>query len=288
MITTRLKGGLGNQMFQYATGLEISAKYNEPLKIDATGYDNERHVKSDTPRKYRLFAFTITGELATLEEALKARNPYGIFSRLFRVFIQKILRKYYIDYEPGYFTKKHLYVEGFFQSEKNFPNVWDRIRKEFTLKKELESAPFLEAKSKIDNVRSVSVHIRRGDYANHKETNSYFGTCDKGYYVQAIELMKSKVEHPIFYFFSDDMEWVKKEFGEANDFIFISNPALQDYEELILMSLCAYNIIANSSFSWWGAWLSSNPNKIVIAPKKWLNIVPDPQPNITPESWIRI
>lgn len=288
MILTRLKGGLGNQMFQYATGLEMATRYNEILKLDATGYDDERHVKSDTPRKYRLFPFAISGEVAPLDEVMKIRNPYGFFSRLVRAFSQKVLRKYHIDYEPDYFNKKRTYVEGFFQSEKNFSTVKDRIRQEFTLKKEYESPAFLDAKKMVAKKNSVSVHIRRGDYANHTLTNSYFGTCSKEYYLKAIAYISSKVENPTFYFFSDDIEWAKKEFGESSTYNYISNPALQDYEELILMSLCSHNILANSSFSWWSAWLNNNPSKIIIAPKKWLNVVPDPQPNIVPETWIRL
>ena len=88
--------------------------------------------------------------------------------------------------------------------------------------------------------------------------------------------------------FSDDIEWVKEEFGEGENFVFVSCPELEDYEELMLMSFCAHNIIANSSFSWWGAWLNANPHKIVIAPKKWVNIEPNPQPNVIPEGWIAI
>ena len=193
-------------------------------------------------------------------------------------------RLFYVSYG----TKRRSYVEGFFQSEKNFTEVALDIRKEFTLKKEFESKSFLAEKSIIDLTRSVSVHIRRGDYANNKTTNTYFGTCSKDYYLVAMGHIRSKVSSPIFYFFSDDIEWTKKEFGESENFIFISKPELEDYEELILMSKCAHNILANSSFSWWAAWLNANPHKAVVAPKKWLNVTPDPQPNIIPESWVRL
>lgn len=286
MIITRLKGGLGNQMFQYATGLVVATRYKEEMKLDVAGYDNPLHVNSDTPRKYRMHAFNLSCGVATTEEAMKARNPLGIISKLLRAFNQRVLKQSYIDYEPYFFKKYHRYVEGYFQSEKNFMEVEDKIRKEFTLKKEYESLFFLEEKSNIDITKSVSVHIRRGDYANDKETNNYFGTCSLEYYKKAIDLIKLKIENPIFYFFSDDIEWVKKEFGEDPYFKFISNPKLEDYEELLLMSLCAHNIIANSSFSWWGAWLNKNPSKIVIAPKKWVNVEPNPHPNIFPEGWV--
>ncbi len=143
-------------------------------------------------------------------------------------------------------------------------------------------------KNKIDASKSISVHIRRGDYANDKVTNTYFGTCPLEYYKQAMDYMRSKVNNPIFYFFSDDIEWVKKEFNEDENFVFISNPKLQDYEELILMSQCSHNIIANSSFSWWGAWLNDNPAKLVVAPKKWMRVESNLQPNLIPEGWVRM
>ncbi len=288
MIVVKLKGGLGNQMFQYATGLFVAFKNNEELKFDATGYEDPRHMNSDTPRKYRLFPFNISGSVASLEEVKRYRNRFGIFSKALRYFNQRILKKYYTDYDPKFFKKNHKYIEGYFQSEKNFLPIANKIRKEFTLKKEFESEDFILEKNKIDKIKSVSIHIRRGDYVNDKATNNYFGVYSKEYYEKAIVLMNAKIESPIFYFFSDDIEWVKKEFGEQNNFNYISNGEFKDYEELMLMATCANNIIANSSFSWWGAWLNQNPNKIVIAPKKWVNREPDPHFNVIPDDWVRI
>ena len=288
MIIIKLKGGLGNQMFQYAAGLAAAFRRDQELRIDATGYDDPRVINSDTPRKYGLYTFNISGKIAMSEEAIKARNPYGIFSKAFRLFNQRFLKRYYIDYDPDFFKKDHKYIEGYFQSEKNFIDIKEKVAKEFTLKKEFESESFLIEKNKINKTKSVSVHIRRGDYISDPKTNSVHEVCSKEYYERAIDLMKSKIEAPVFYFFSDDIEWVKKEFGEREDFKYISSPNLKEYEELILMSVCAHNIIPNSSFSWWGAYLNQNQNKVVIAPKKWVNIKPDPHPNITPESWVRI
>lgn len=286
MIMVKLKGGLGNQMFQYATGLFLASKNNEELKLDVTGYEDPRHANSDTPRKYRMYAFNLSGNVATSEEAFKARNPYGIFSKGLRFFNQRILKKYYKDYDSKFLKKSHKYVEGYFQSEKNFLPIADKIRREFTIKNESED--FHVEKNKIDKTKSVSVHIRRGDYVNDKATSNYFGLYSKEYYEKAMALMELKIEAPIFYFFSDDINWVKGEFGEQSNFNFISNTKLEDYEELMLMASCSHNIIANSSFSWWGAWLNPNPNKLVIALKKWVNANPDPHLNIIPEVWTRL
>ncbi|MEK7568562.1 MAG: alpha-1,2-fucosyltransferase [Patescibacteria group bacterium] len=288
MIVVKLKGGLGNQMFQYATGLEVVSVCSQTLKLDITGYDDPRYVTADTPRQYRMFPFNLSAVIATPDEVKSYKYPFGIFSKAMRFFNFRILKRYYVDYDPNFFKKSHNYIEGYFQSEKNFIDVKDKVFKEFALKKELESEVFLTEKNKIDKTRSVSVHIRRGDYVSDPKTNIAHGLCSKEYYEKTINLIKAKVESPVFYFFSDDIDWVKKEFGEHSDFRYVSNPTLQDYEELVLMSSCAHNIIANSSFSWWGAYLNQNPNKIVIAPKKWVNKEPDPQPNIIPEGWVRI
>lgn len=288
MIITKLKGGLGNQMFQYAVGRAVALSCGRELKLDATGYDDPRYINADTPRQYRLFPFSLSATVATPEEVIKSKYPYGIFSKAERFVNLRLLKRHYLDYEPNIFKKNNQYIDGYFQSEKNFLNAKNEIVQELTLKKEFESAVFLVEKNKIDKEKSVSVHIRRGDYVNDPKTQAAHGACSREYYKQAMNLMTEKIENPIFYFFSDDIEWVKKEFGEHADYKYVSNPKLEDYEELMLMASCAHNIIANSSFSWWGAYLNKNPEKIVVAPKKWVNIVPDPHPNIVPEGWIRM
>lgn len=286
MIIVKLKGGLGNQMFQYAVGLTVAFKLGQELKLDTMGYDDPRYVMANTPRQYRMHAFNLSASIATPDEVKKYKYPFGLLSKLIRFIKFRVLRIYNVDYNPSFFKKTYKYIEGYFQSEKNFLGIKDKVIKEFTLKKESET--FSTEKSRIDKTKSASVHIRRGDYVNDPKTNVAHGVCSKQYYDSAVASMRSKIEAPIFYFFSDDIEWVKKEFGEHADFMYVSNPNLQEYEELMLMSLCTHNIIANSSFSWWGAYLNQNPNKIVIAPKKWVNKTPDPHPNIAPETWIRI
>lgn len=288
MIIVKLKGGLGNQMFQYATGLAVASAQGEELKLDVSGYNDPRYVNANTPRQYRMFPFNLSAGVATITEVEKARNPLWFFSKILRAFNQRILKKHYVDYDPKLFKKRCNYIEGYFQSEKNFIEIKDKVLKEFTLKKEFESEIFLAEKNRIDKIKGVSVHIRRGDYVSDPKTKSAHGVCSKDYYEKAMSIMRSKIESAVFYFFSDDIEWVKKEFGTHADYIYVSRPSLVEYEELMLMSSCAHNIIANSSFSWWGAYLNQNKHKIVIAPKKWVNREPDPHPSIIPEGWIRI
>ena len=156
MIISKLKGGLGNQMFQYAVGLFMAVKYEEELKLDSIGYDDPRYIMANTPRVYRLFPFNLKSTLASKEEIDKYRNPFGIISKLYRLFDQKILRNFYIDYDASFFNKKHKYIEGFFQSEKNFIEVKDKVIESFTLKEEYISENFLKENKYTIFIRKVS------------------------------------------------------------------------------------------------------------------------------------
>lgn len=309
MIIINLKGGLGNQMFQYATGRSLVNKNDAELFLDKTGL--EKTAYSDTPRAYELGNFNIIENFVDENKLKKVKYPYGTISKGFRFINARILKKNNLDYHPEFLknlakkfrAQKNVYLDGFFQSEKNFSDVDLEVRetllKEFTLKEEEISNTFREMSGRIfieDN--SVSIHIRRGDYVENTDTNKYHGTCSLSYYKEAIKIMKDKVEKideektltlPIrFYIFSDDIEWVKENLEITDNKQFVSDKKLSYQEELILMSKCKHNIIANSSFSWWGAWLNQNSDKIVIAPTPWVDKKHNPHKNITPESWLCI
>ncbi|MDD2225312.1 MAG: alpha-1,2-fucosyltransferase [Candidatus Shapirobacteria bacterium] len=274
-------------MFQYATGLSLAFKNNDELLVDNRGYFDHRILNSDIPRKYGLNCFNISAKVATYEQIQKHKYPLGFLSKIICIINKKVFRKYYLDFHPEILDQKgDIYLEGFFQSEKNFLEIRPLILKEFTLKKEIFNADFLAEISQND---SVAVHIRRGDYITDKKTKKYHGTCTKEYYFNAIEMMKHQIPHAIFYFFSDDINWVRENFNIDNVKMKIgTDPNLSDCEELILMSKCKHQIIANSSFSWWGAWLNNNKNKIVMVPSKWMSKIPDPHPNIIPKSWTTV
>lgn len=281
----RLKGGLGNQLFQYATGLYIAKKQGDSLIIDTSAY-NGSDTNPDTKRDYGLSYFNISANVATHEEVKHMRNPHGFISRLYRLFRQKILRKYYIDYHEAYFLTTHRYIDGFFQSEKNFLPIQDSIRKEFTLKDQYESDHFKKVRESIISKKSVSIHIRRGDYVSVEKLARALSVCNREYYEKAMRVMEEKIDSPIFYFFSDDIEWVKNEFGNEKNYVFISDGNLTNYEELMLMSACSHHIIANSTFSWWGAWLNPSKEKIVIAPERWVATRNNPHKHILPDNWL--
>jgi len=141
---------------------------------------------------------------------------------------------------------------------------------------------------KIKEKNSVSLHIRRGDYLTMQKAIDTIGVCPLDYYDKAIREITRKIKNPTFFIFSDDINWVKENLKTNSPTIFVSGGKLKDYEELILMSKCKHNIIANSSFSWWGAWLNNNPNKIVIAPKKWFKDTSKNTRDLIPESWLKL
>ena len=180
--------------------------------------------------------------------------------------------------------KDNVYLDGYWQSWKYFNNYSDIIKKDFTIKLKYLNTIDRNLLTQIENSNSVALHVRRGDYVNNKDVNKFLGICDKSYYESAIEFIKNKVVDPRFYIFSDDPDWCLKEFG--NEFFIISGN--HDWQDLWLMSKCKNQIIANSSFSWWAAWLNNNMEKIVVAPKKWfsgMNIKIDDR---LPESWIKL
>lgn len=309
-LIVKLKGGLGNQMFQYAFYLAL--KKNNPnanIKLDITQQDIKcveevkldilygKNVKKWKQRNIyfeldKVFGIDIDNIIATKSELYKIKYRtslfYGILGKILAKFIGK--SKNYIRYPHAVFipemlnpTKNTIY-NGFWQSEKYFFEIKNEIRAIYNnFQVDKNDVKINEVLSLIKNNCSVSLHIRRGDYIN-SETGDDSLCCDINYYKQGIEIIKNNVENPIFFVFSDDIQWCKNNF-DGNFYYIDFNKNKNSYVDMFLMSNCKHNIIANSSFSWWGAWLNNNPNKIVIYPDKWsLNLFTD----IAPNSWIKI
>ncbi len=279
-----LIGGLGNQMFQYA--FAFSQKNNQLIKLDITDF------KKDKLRDYQLDLFNIKSVLATEKEALDLKHKKrNIFIRTFRKPKKWGFAYTYYPEPHFHFDKKALdvkndvYFEGFWQSEKYFKKYRKDLLKQFTLKTAL-SQKAQEYQQKITQVPSVSLHIRRGDYITNAKINASHGVCGLDYYKKAVSKITKQVKNPHFFIFSDDLEWAKNnlDFIENKSFITLE-PTAPPHESIILMSKCQHNIIANSSFSWWGAWLNQNPKKQVITPKKWFNDSNKDTKDLIPDSW---
>ncbi len=297
MIIVQLLGGLGNQMFQYAAARKIAHDKNTILKLDVSCFKDN---KCATERQYELSCFNIIESFASREEVynLKGTDTNNISGKFF-----KAINKIKPYHKRSYIKEKHfhfdpeisnvsddVYMEGYWQSEKYFKEIEDIIRSEFKIKdspdaKNTKIAEFVTSLY----LRSVSIHIRRGDYVTDSDTNSFHGICGLEYYQKAINKLASIIKNPHFFIFSDDPDWVKNNLILEYSATYVTrNLGIKDYEDLRLMSLCKHHIIANSSFSWWGAWLSENSDRTVMAPGKWFNDSSINTNDLIPESWNRI
>ena len=278
MITVKLLGGLGNQMFQYALGRQLSIKNNDSLMLDLTDL-LKRDGINYTPREYELDVFNIDCAGKILPGEFKSFKERFTFK-----YLTKKVNENGHRFSPKVLALKgNLDLNGFWQNEKYFKSIEDVIRRDFTLKAGVLPVGDPAIK-KISAANSVSVHFRLGDYLSNPNARNFHGVLDVDYYKAAIVKINELVGSPYFFIFSDNVDWVKENFVFEQGHTFISqegNAAV----DMQLMSACKHHIIANSSFSWWGAWLDPKPDKIVIAPKQWFTTTPT---EIVPETWIQI
>jgi hypothetical protein len=219
--------------------------------------------------------------VAGLWRRLKAKNqPY---------YKRPTVLEQFFHFDPNILkVSGHVYLDGYWQSERYFKDTEEIIRREFAIKRESDNANKQMADI-IINTNAVSVHVRRSDYVNDTKTNETHGTCSLEYYREGTEIIARENPNPHFFVFSDDPIWVKRNLLINHRTTYVKhNDADKNYEDLRLMSLCKHNIIANSSFSWWGAWLNKNPEKIVIAPKAWFQTNERSSEDLIPVTWQRI
>ena len=284
-IYLRFMGGLGNQMFQYAFMRSLIAHGQDAYPN--MGWFQQNQNSSLNFVLPEVFPKVII-PMANDNDCKKSRRLQRIHKG-----INLLCRKevFYVGeredavFEPDVFQRTGGTFDGYWQSERYFKEIEDEIRDTFTFSvKDKTLADFIRKMEQQEN--TVSVHLRRGDYKGVEDM--YGGICTTEYYQRALDDMENHLEHPVFYIFSNDMDWVKENFKGKN-FIYITSGMFDTYEnwyDMLLMSKCKNNIIANSSFSWWGAWLNSNPNKRVIAPKKWVNT--STTPDKWAEGWIKL
>lgn len=282
MIIVKLNGGLGNQLFQYALGRKLSLKNNQTLKLNLSEYN-----KNDF-RHYSLNHYNIIENIATSKEIANFKKEgWRKIIEKFKPYYKKSIIKYKgYGFDPNILNLKgEFHLDGYWQSEKYFKDIEDIIREEITLKKPL-GEKYSDLIKNINNSSSISIHIRRGDYLSEKISKIY-ETCSLNYYTLVIDKIKNFIKEPAFFVFSDDIVWVKDNLTIPYPTTIVNGDQAAEHEELFLMSLCKHNIIANSSFSWWGAWLNQNPKKIIIGPKKWFKFSENDL-GIMPESWIKL
>jgi hypothetical protein len=286
MIIVNLKGGTGNQLFQYALGRHLAIKNNTTLTLDSDGLARA-NITGDIYRPLAIDAFATEKKIASNEEVRKLKYPYGIVSKIWRWCNFRILRNTNIVFSPSVLTwSGDIYLDGYWQSPLYFNDIREVLLREFSLVAPFSknAAPFAE---KIKNTTAVSIHVRRGDYIKNPTVLKEFGVCSLSYYHAAITYIQQSAESPTFFIFSDDIAWVKENLPVGENAVFVYGEGIRDVEELTLMRLCTHNIIANSSFSWWGAWLNEHPNKIVIAPTPWFELATYDQ-HLIPDTWIQL
>ncbi len=280
MVIVRLVGGLGNQLFQYSFGRAFSLRNKTPLLLDIGAF------KDYKLRPYALAHFNISANSASPDQiAQTARKvPKWMFWKSPRFY-----REPHFEFDAKVKAlRPPIYLDGYWQSEKYFSEFSEQLRSDLRIIAPVSSEN-IEMLAQIQEENSVSMHIRRGDYLTNPAAAQVHGVLELEYYYEAMERMRTKMLNPKFFVFSDDPVWVKKNFRDTADLSFSSNPNTnKDYEDLRLMSACKSHIIANSTFSWWGAWLNPRSDKTVIAPKNWFAANAHNDKDLIPTSWERI
>ncbi|MDE6138355.1 MAG: alpha-1,2-fucosyltransferase [Candidatus Gastranaerophilales bacterium] len=263
-IISYITDGLGNQLFQYAFAYALSKRYGQALYIDNT------YFQYNNFRKYELDKFNIEENLQVFDQDISMKiyeEPHFHFD------------KFAISINDSVFLK------GFWQSEKYFENIKDELKNLYTFKNFdfIVNPHYLKL---IESTNSIAVHIRTGDYLTLPHKLAHF-VCGQKYYNNAIEYIKKIVENPTFFIFSDDIKTAQQFLPSNTNLILVETQNWQ--EDFYFMQKTKHNIISNSTFSWWAAWLNCNPQKIVLAPDKWFtDITPLNDSDIIPDNWIKI
>lgn len=284
MIIVKVIGGLGNQMFQYAYARSLQESGVE-VKLDVSAFDNySLHTG------FELDKYQITLPIATKTDVAKfSKNNY-----LEKITKKLCLNRRFVKEHSLLFNKKLVapkdskYIEGYFQNEKYFSHIREDLIREFKIKDDLSSYA-QDIKSNISSVKkSVSLHVRRGDFINNKKTNKIHGSCNLGYYDKALSKLSEENDNFQCFVFSDDIEWVRNNI-KGDDFLYVNQGKRSPQEDIYLMSLCSSNIIANSSYSWWGAWLNQNSG-LTFAPSCWFldKRLNKKARDIVPKQWLKI
>ncbi len=289
MIVTRIIGGLGNQLFQCAAGIALAARHGVALKLDL------RWMRRYRRQPYLLDRFPLPAAPLTVLERLAytwfpfRRNPPFLLIKAARHLNRRIYLEPGHDYDPAFATLgPDRFLWGYFQSERYFEDCRDLVRAEFAGRAD-RSRYDPAVVAAVDDEASVAVQFRRGDYVTDPATSRSIGTCPTGYYRDAFALLRSRVPAPRWIVFSDDIPWCRANVG-LEGAIFAERSGGTPVDDLFLAASCRHIVLANSTFSWWSAWLNENPGMIAIAPRRWFR---DPalhgqSGDLIPARWHRV
>ena len=292
-IHSYLQGGLGNQLFQYAAARAVSEHYKVDFALDKSWFDQS--LAGVTPRKYQL-------DLLNIEKVNFSNHSFPTKPNRLDQFLQSTFSsRPFICYQPNAFSfdpalfnlrnvsNRDVYLYGYWQGFGHIEAIRPILEKEFQLRSRISAhyRPFLE---QIMNSASVMLHIRRGDYVESPSAAQFHGVLSLDYYLNAIQAIQAIQADAHYFVFSDDLPWAKSMIPPGLPITFIDNSISMDAaaQELQLMRACKHHIIANSSLSWWGAWLKNNQNGIVFAPNRWINQDNSNLSDLLPPSWHRL
>lgn len=290
VVAVRLSGGLGNQLFQYAAGRALSLKYQVPLVIEKSFYSespnrsfklNHFNVANVELSKKELVAFLLNRNFR-LTDYFKSTK--SILSECDNIFAEKDF-----SFDSGFLSvSAPVVLDGYWQSLKYFESYSAKIKSEFDIKGEF-SREHVQLKKEIYAQNSVAIHIRRGDYLSNPHVNSIHGICSDEYYVNAYQELVAAMGDVVPYFFSDDSDAAKKIIQLIGKGVLVNEVCPgNDISDFALMKACRHFIIANSTFSWWAAFLGEHATKMVYAPQKWFNAQEYNTNDLIPSNWIKI
>lgn len=310
MVTVAIFGGLGNQMFQYCVGRTLANRLNCRLQLDLRHYDHHRAFR------YGLGEFHIDAVIGT-EKTLPPQRADRFSYLCWRYFSNRhrMVREKALGFDPNILgLHGSLYLKGYWQSEKYFIEIAELIRSQFQLNRPA-TGQNLQTLEQIRSGPSIAIHVRRGDYVTNPNANKFHGTCPPEYYTRAVDriletvsatnteqlnpggisysagnrILETASATPTVYVFSDDCQWAQQNIHLDCEMVFVNhNDNLAAHEDLRLMAACEHQVISNSTFSWWAAWLNSNPNKQIIAPEKWFADAKAQNSDLVPDSWQRV
>jgi hypothetical protein len=293
MVISHLTGGLGNQLFQYAAARSLSLHHGVELHLDISSFFKEKLPESELPRNFELYSFKgITEPIISkekIEDIFPSPKEKSLLQKILPRYRRDVYKQPYFHFDRNFFrSKKQVYLKGGWQSEKYFSVYKDIIFNSFQLKDELIERVRVKA-GEISSRPTVGVHIRRGDYLSNKIILDSHGVMPVEYYASGLNILEKMVGNFGIYYFTDDPEWVKKELIPLRDGEIVSDEISKThFEDFYLLSRCQHTIIANSTFSWWAAWLNPNPEKITIGPKNWFDKWPKDTYDILPSHWLSI
>lgn len=291
MVIVNLIGGLGNQMFQYALGRSLSIKNDDELYVDISGFSDYGL------RNYSLSDFNCITNIASedlvrpfLENRKRRHGLRKITYPISRYKKYRFIKESAFEYQPYIMDLSgDLYFKGYWQSEKYFNSIREVLLGDFSLR-DNPGCVYFSMLEEIESSRSsVSIHVRRGDYVTNPDAAQVHGVCSMSYYIRAVNYLKERFSGLRYFVFTDEPEWVARNFGFLGDYTLVSEKGdLSDCQELLLMSMCRFNVIANSSFSWWGAWLNDNSDRLVLSPQRWFLDDSLCTKNLIPDAWVRL